>query len=277
MNKTVILMAFLLGISPHSLGEMGEKDAPTKVHTGMNAPVDQQKEFTEDQFKPHMIDHFNEGCPTNSECSPKMGTLYKRWTELVESFGGKGYASKRLENFRMKNGAPVEVWVTEKGKASDDLIFWDSPCKNHNLEEQPKIRIGLGFAKNLNELSSLEKEEKLIFRFLRIYQGKGKPSKEIRTLRGDMPLYLDGEKLVFQKSIEGSYYGLSLDFSGKMEIIDPIKPPEFPNSLDCPKDFEEEIKEKTLTKNLYSGTYCQRTWNIKKNAFDILMVGWSCN
>lgn len=248
-----------------------------KVHTGMDAPKDKQTEFTEAQFKPHMIDHFNEGCPTNSECSPELGILYKRWSELAKNFTGKNYAPERLENFRTQNGIPIPLWITEKGTPKDNLITWDSPCRDHNKEKEEKIRIGLIFVDHLKKTQSLVKDKKVILRFLQIYQGEKTPPKEILSLRGETPLYFDGDQLVYQLSIEGSYYGMSLSQDGALKIVDTVKPAEFSESMECPKIMTESLKKKEITKNLYSGFYCKRIWNVRSNKYEIIQVGWSCN
>lgn len=248
-----------------------------KIHSSMNAPKDQQTEFTESEFKPHMIDHFNEGCPTNSECSPELGLLFKSWSELAKSFSGKNYSPDRLENFRKRNGVPIPIWITEKGTVKDKLIIWDSPCRDHNLEKEEKIKIGMIFVDHLKKMESLVNDKKILMRFLRIYQGEDKPPKEIQSLRGETPLYFDGDKLIYQLSVEGAYYSLSLSQTGELKIVDTKTPEEYTQSMECPKVMEDDLKKREITKNLYSGFYCKRVWNIKSKKFEIIQVGWSCN
>jgi hypothetical protein len=269
-----ILVTFLL-IFLFSLPSMGQSNP--KVHTAPSAPTTKQSNFTEDQFKPHMINHFNEGCPTNSECSPEMGMLYKRWVKTVTNFAKEKDGWRLLERFRKANGVPFEVWATEKSKASEGIIFWDSPCRNHNIEGKEKIRIGIVMVPHLNKLKKLTTSNNIYLRFLKIFQGKKKKSKTYNTLRGENPLYIENDKLIYQRLEEGQYYGLSVDQSGGLNIISTKTPPEYPQSIDCPQELVEELKSFPPSENLYAGVYCQKTWNMTKKKFDILMVGWSCN
>lgn len=260
-------------LSTQSYSQTNEKP---KAHVGMDAPKTIRQGFTKEQFKPHMLNHFNEGCPANSECTPRLGELYKEWTELAQTFSGKSQITKRLDSFRRRNGIPFPLWITEEGSSKDNLIVWDSPCENHNLKNEKKIKIGLAFVDNLKKLNSLKNDQKVILRFLRIDLGNGK-FKEIETLRDENPLYLDGEKLIYQLNEEGAYFGLSVSPTGDLEVVDTKTPPEFPRSIDCPDYMEKSIKEKEVKKNLYSGFYCQSIWNNKKAKYDIVQVGWSCN
>lgn len=262
-------MVFLLA-SPSSL-------AMTDVHTGPSAPKDQQKSFTPEKFKPHMVDHFNQGCPANSECSPKMGRLYKRWTDSLNNFAKEKEGYRLLEKFRKQNGVPFEVWTTSKAKPEDDIIYWDSPCEQHNLEEQEHFGIGMVMVRNLKELDAKVKEGKVILRELKHSPGSGGVITSYSALRGETPLYIENNNLVYQKMDEGQSYGLSVSVKGDLEVVSTITPKEYPQSVDCPKDLEELGQKSQAPKNLFGGFYCQKTWNKTTGALDTIMVEWSCN
>ena len=236
-----------------------------------------QEELKIEQFKPHMLDHPFEGCPANSGCTEKLGLLNKKWSELLKkSIKGKNL-SKKLISFTKTNGVPIPLWLTEDASTKDNLIIWDSPCKNHNLENQKSIKMGMIFTKSLNDLSSLIKEKKVLPRFLNVYQGENKKPIELQTIRGETPLYFNGSKIIYQLGSEGLYYGLGLNPKGKLKIVTPVTPQEFPSSTPCPKSMEDSLKKKTIATNLYSGFYCQKIWNIKTKKFEIIQIGWSCN
>jgi hypothetical protein len=248
-----------------------------QVHTAPSAPKDKQTTFKEKEFKPHMVDHFNQGCPANSECSPEMGKLFKSWTDSLNNFGNEKSGHLLLERFRQANGVPFEVWTTSKATAKDRVIFWDSPCQEHNLENQEKIGIGMVMVKNLKELQELAKENKIYLRYLKLYQSDKKTIKTYQTLRGETPLYIENDQLIYQKVEEGQSYGLSVGLDGKLKIVTTQEPKDYPRLIDCPKELEEEANKILTPKNLYAGFYCQRTWNKSTDKFDTLMVGWSCN
>lgn len=267
MKSIILLITFFINLG----------HAQTDIHTSADAPKEKQKEFSQDEFKPHMIDHFNEGCPANSECSPEMGKLHKRWVDNLTNFSKEKDGWRLLDRFRKTNGVPFEVWSTEKALAKENIIFWDSPCRDHNQEGKPKISIGIVIVNHLKKLKELVDNKKVYLRFLKIYQGKGKPAKSYMTLRGDNPLYIEDNKLIYQRLEEGHYYGLSVAQSGELNIVATKSPPEFPQSIECPKELVDELKSDPNPENLYAGIYCQKTWNMTKKDFDILMVGWSCN
>ena len=98
-------------------------------------------------FKPYMLDHVHEGCPTNSSCLPKTGRQYKRWLDFLKRKPTPGpVRTKALERFRRGHGIPLKIWSFPKGEKTEGLIHWDSPCQNH-YQKGKKIQIALGMAK----------------------------------------------------------------------------------------------------------------------------------
>ncbi len=236
----------------------------------------QQKRTEEvDDFKPHMLFHENKGCPTNSGCTEEMGKSYQKWIDTLARVHKKKDSHLILENLRKSIGVPIDIWIAEKASEEKNLIYWESPCRQHNLEGQEKIGIGVAMAKDIGSLLPLEKEKKIFLR--RLYRMKGEKLVSYFSLRDENPLYLNGDKLVFQRSVEGHYYGLSINQKGALQIEPSQTPASFPQSIECPSDFVEKMKAIELPKNLYAGVYCQKTWNKENKKLETILVGWSCN
>lgn len=265
---TLAFLTFILVLSTNT---------SSQVHTAPSAPKDQQKDFSAEEFKPHMVDHFNQGCPANSECSPEMGKLYKRWTDTLNNFGKEKEGHRLLEKFRQNNGVPFEIWTTKEADPKEGLVYWDSPCEEHNLEGKPHYGIGFAMIKSLKDLKKLEDQKKIFLRTLTLSEGKGKSVTTYKTLRGETPLYIENGNLIYQKMDEGVSYGLSVGLNGDLKVVTTTTPKEFPQSVDCPQELIEAVKKISSPENLYSGHYCQRTWNASDKIFNTLMVGWSCN
>lgn len=272
----LIFCFYLLSFLP-SVAAQTPKKISVPQHTAPTAPQELQKDFKESQFKSHMINHFNDGCPTNSECSAQMGKAYKRWSETLSNFASEKEGWRLLDKFRKENGVPFEVWATSKASAQEGVIFWDSPCESHNKANEENYHLGIVMAKNLKDLAPLEKQGKIHFRFLKLYRGENKPILSFKALRGETPLYIDGNNLIYQKLEEGHSYGLSVTDSGNLGVVKIKKPNEFPRSLDCPEKLVKDLDKSTMPENLYAGVYCQQTWNMASNQYDIILVGWSCN
>lgn len=233
-----------------------------------------------ENFKPHMLFHENEGCPANSGCSVEMGKRYQKWIDAVSQVQNQKNSHLYLEEVRKVTGVPIDLWIPEKASEEKELIYWESPCRQHNIEGQEKIGIGVAMAKSLDHLKKLEEQKKVFLRRLyRLKNQKGEEPKieEFFSLRGENPLYLDGDRLIFQRSAEGNYYALSINKEGAVEVIPSKAPPYLPQSMDCPADFVKKIKEVKMPQNLYAGVYCQKTWDMKSQGFETILVGWSCN
>jgi|GEM_PF-1791314 len=265
-----ITLGFSLAIISNMLSIHGQSP-----HTSMDAPQEKQTKFDETNFKNHMINHFNEGCPANSECTPKMGKDYQSWIKFLTSTNGLKKKVWMRDKFRKEKGIPFEIWLSEQQRADDKIIFWDSHCRSHNPDKGPKIRIGLAMVKHLNELKDYK--ENVYLRFIERFKDKGKAPQQYFGPRDETPLYLDGNELIYQRLLEGHTYGMSVSSLGALHIVPTISPKEFPQTIDCPENLVSSVTKKNLPKNLYSGIYCQRTYNIKTKKFETLLFGWSCN
>lgn len=259
-----------------------ETSSPDKTHTSMDAPKDIQATFKREDFKPYMLKHYNEGCPTNSTCTKEMGQLYKKWSDTLSENADSKKITKALESFRKKVGIPFEVWITKTDKHHPDLVAWEGNCNYHNREGEKKIKIGVTMVRNIDDLNALEKKGIISTRKLyRLSSNKNNVSKVVRYRipQSDTPLYFDGDKLIYQKSEDGIYYGLAISPEGKLKIVDTITPKEYPQSLPCPKVLKEAqaAHPKDFESEIYAGVYCQRTWNRATKKYEIILLGWSCD
>lgn len=256
-----------------------ELTPPSQNHTSMDAPKDVQATFKREDFKPYMLKHYNEGCPTNSTCTKEMGRRYKKWSKALRTNAHSKKITKALERFRKKNGIPFEVWITKTDKHHPDLIAWEGNCNYHNREGEKKIKIGVAMIKNIDDLNGLEKEKIIATRKLYRLNVTGNKVTRYRIPQNDTPLYLDGDNLIYQRSEDGIYFGLSITPAGKLAIVDTITPPEFPKSLACPKLLKEAQKDhpEDFEQEIYAGVYCQKTWNRSRKKFETLLLGWSCD
>ena len=228
------------------------------------------------KFKPHMLDHINEGCPTNSSCLPQTGKRYKQWIDLLKKKSLKGARRwTTLERFRQKNRIPLEIWSFPQAEKIENLIHWDGHCPNHN-QKNNKIQMALALAKNFTELGKLERERKIYIPRSLLLETSG-TTQEYFVLRGSGPLYLDGNALVYIKETEGVYYGLRIEPQGTLSVVPPQRPSYQSQEVKCPKVLNERFARHSFPKQLYQGTYCRSFWNKKKKVYQTMIFGWSCN
>ncbi len=277
------LLTWVHSLSSAALSDINaHKEVVQKVqgeHTSMDAPAEVQATFKEEDFRPYMLDHYNEGCPTNSTCTKEMGMLYKKWSEALSASAGKKKLTQGLENFRRQVGVPFEVWVTQTDKHYPGLITWEGNCNYHNREGEKKIKIGVSLVKNIDDLLELEKTQIIATR--KLYRLNPSTNKVIRYRipQADTPLYIDGDALIYQRSENGIYYGISINPEGHLTVVDTETPQEFPKSLPCPKILNEvqTAHPEDFEKEIYAGVYCQKTWNRQSKAFETILLGWSCD
>lgn len=91
----------------------------------------------EKKFKPHMVNHLNEGCPVGSECSKKYGKKRELFNQSLKTI------SSRKKYFK-KHGAPFRYLLLNNEIIKDnDQAIWDSRCFHHRKSENPLIEIEL--------------------------------------------------------------------------------------------------------------------------------------
>ncbi len=275
-RSILALLFFVISLfsfpSYNVLANENQKSTQTK-----NQKVNNLKPNTLPQFKPHMLDHVYQGCPTNSSCPPRTGKRYKKWVDLLKQSKIKNTKHwTTINRFRQKQGIPLEIWSFPKGEKTEGLIHWDSHCQNHN-QEGKKIQIALALAKDFKEVRKLEKNSQKIHipRSL-LLESSGK-IKVYMVPRGIGPLYLNGKSLMYTKETEGVYYGLRIGPRGELSIVDPAVPRHYPKSVDCPDKLVKKFSHHSPPKELYTGVYCQSFWNQKTNIYQTMIFGWSCN
>jgi hypothetical protein len=260
-SRTILLVIFLA----FSSSLFSQKGVPPKA----------LEELKESNFKPHMIDHIYEGCPTNSSCLKEAGSRYQAWIEKLNRYSKRPNGWKSLEEYRKKHGIPLEVWTLENGLNNKELIHWDSPCTHHNQKGQRKIMIGLGLGKSFGELIKKNKKSILVRRaLLENHHGE---SISYLIPRGETPLYISNKELIYIKSVEGNYFGLSVGSKGKVKIVPVTEPPKYPKTITCPPPLLQDFGDLSKDQKIYQGAYCQMLYNTTQNKYETMVFGWSCN
>ncbi len=226
-------------------------------------PVEEVKEF-----KPFMVEHPFEGCPGGSACTKATGEQRKAWQDSLKK---KPRRLKNLEAFRQQKGIPLAVWSRQISPVPTGLALWHSPCPAHNIEGK-KIYLAETIAKNFSELS---KNPHIIVRKSLVRDGAGNFI-EYPILRGEAPLYIHKKQLYFNLDIEGEYFGLALDPSGAVTVVDPITPERFPENVACPPDLLKAFQALPVPPQFYQGASCSSIWDIDAKAFRTIVLGWSC-
>lgn len=225
---------------------------------------------SEVKFLPYMAEHENLGCPSNSSCSKKIGLIRHQWTGIAKSTTPNKI--KRMRSFTSSYGALLPVWGRESSEKNQDLILWDSSCKGHNKEKLESIKFIEVFSKNLN---SLKKEKDLIIP--NVIMTNRKSNRVRSVLRGDAPILIDGNDLIYIKESEGFYYALRLKLNGEISIEEVPKVESYPSEIGCTEDVTKELLQLTSIKHLYQGSYCKIIWNKKAKKYETLAFGWSCD
>ena len=273
INITRIIFPFLIFFITLSLNAQEKPNhSSNKESTHLKFHPTQANEF-----KPHMLSHIYEGCPDNSECSKQMGAIRKKWLSVVSNkkIRTNKYISS-LKYFKKTHGVPVTFWYIPKKILAPEIIFWHSPCRNHNTKTT-SIRIAETLAPSFQSLVKLKKKgEKIIIPKTFTLNQKN----QIQSFyypRGDLPIMIDNNKLYFVREEEGHYYSMTVNLKGKIDIIKPFKPKNFPNEVKCPKPLLDSITKDAPEINLYQSYFCKELWNKSQRRFQIFAFGWSCN
>lgn len=221
--------------------------------------------------QPQLKEHEHMGCPENSKCSKKTGVIRQQWIEIAKS--RRKEKVKRLQSFARSFGAPLTVWGLDKAELNDQYVIWDSPCKKHNLEEEPRISLVDVFSK---DLSSLKKNKDVIIPYGLLLNSKNKIEK-LDLLRGDAPILLSNNSVFYVQEVEGIYYTLELHRNGKIQLLKTPRVTQYPSEVQCPKELTDKLTSMTEYKNLYQGQFCKKIWNVSTNSYQVMALGWSCN
>jgi hypothetical protein len=217
-----------------------------------------------------MAEHENLGCPSNAKCSKKTGLIRHQWIEIAKS-KSKNKLSK-MKSFSKSFGVPLSIWGLNKAESNPKYMIWDSPCKNHNLEEKPRVSLVDVFSKNLNKLES--NSDVIIPRGVLLNNGK---TEVINLLRSDAPILLSKDSVFYVRESEGTYYSIAIRRDGHVTLLDTPSLKKYPSEVSCPKELSEKFNSTVKLDNLYLGHFCKRIWNIDQNAYQTIALGWSCN
>ncbi len=225
---------------------------------------------TEVKFLPYMAEHENLGCPSNSQCSKKIGIIRHQLVGIAKSAGSNKIS--KMRSFTASYGALLPVWGRQIAEKNQDLILWDSSCKGHNKEKMESMKLIEVFSKNLN---TLRKEKDL---FIPNALMTDRKSKRVRSvIRGDAPILIDGDDLIYIRENEGFYYGLRILPNGEIRIEDTPKVQNYPSEVGCAEEVTKELLSLAPVKHLYQGSYCKIIWNKKSKKYETLAFGWSCD
>ena len=225
---------------------------------------------SEVKFLPYMAEHENLGCPSNSQCSKKIGIIRHQLLGIAKS--NDGNKIDKLRSFISSYGILLPVWGRESAQKNKELILWDSSCKAHNKEKFESMKLVEAFSKSLNSL----KNEKDLFIPRAIMVDR--KSKRVRNVvRGDAPILIDGDDLIYIQEIEGFYFGLRLDSKGNTQIEDAPKVTNYPSEVRCSDEVTKELLSLAPVEHLYQGAYCKIVWNKKSKKYETLALGWSCD
>lgn len=225
---------------------------------------------SEVKFLPYMAEHENLGCPSNSQCSKKIGLIRHQWVGIAKS--NDRNKLKKMKSFTSSFGALLPVWGREDAQKNKDLILWDSACKTHNKEKLESMKLVEVFTKSL---STLEKEKDLFVpNAIRVNKKSGRVRK---VIRGDAPILVDGDDFIYIRELEGFYYAMRLKKNGSIHLEEVPKVSNYPREVACQDDTQKEILSLSPVKNLYQGGYCKVIWNKKTRSYETIAFGWSCD
>lgn len=220
-------------------------------------------------------DHAEDGCPSNSYCSPLAGNERKKWIAFMDKLTVTGSARiQRLEEFRKKTGIPLTAWINAERQKDKDIISWDSRCLHHQKEGNVYFQ-----AEILAPALATLKERKLVLDQTYTII-KDNVVRTYVTPREEYPLYLDGDDLVFLREEEGSYYALKITPAGLGEIIEAstLASDDYPTEIKCPDALINFAKEREKGRNLYiASPFCKQIKNIKTKENQIFLFNKSCN
>ncbi len=211
------------------------------------------------------------GCPDNSVCTKETGAVRLEWLEILKNYSINKIDEKETnKQIQKKSGFPIPSWATEAAKSKPMTTFWDSPCKQHQKENE-KTYIAITFLKNLLP------KNKILFHSPAILTDDKSHSLAIQTLRGEIPLLILNDSLYFTQVDDGYYYGLLISYNGKLSFSKVIKDTHYPKEITCTTEQINLFTKELPSKDFFKGYYCKAIWNLTTKTYNSLIFGWSCN
>lgn len=233
------------------------------------------------------FDHQFKGCLENSECDLAMGLQLTRWKDLLSKIGDeKVEASKRapyIELFRAKYGIPVEFYTLQKSQQGFKPMLFDSPCKEHNPKEGPKILKGTAFVKSLSKEKAVvwrdqvqievPTGELLLPQPVMVYEGATVDTYQLPL--GDQPMYIKNKDVHVLREEDGFFYMLQVSLNGdwKIESVDSAKLSKWEDhrsEVTCPKD------KKKLDFRVFGIEFCKTVWNEDLKKTQVVKMHQGC-
>tara|TARA_Y100001970_G_C14147127_1_gene810512 strand:+ start:601 stop:1413 length:813 start_codon:yes stop_codon:yes gene_type:complete len=240
------------------------------------------QELKKRKFKPHMLFHPIEGCPTNSNCTKKAALLRQRWIELIHNQTlSVSKKTQKLNKFKKKFGILIPIWASPLGAKDKSVISWRSPCSHHTKKGEEKIYIAETFLKNIKKKFILQNNKFIPQKAFLLEKSRSNNKfsiKEYFIPRDDTPLFMKKDNLFFQLEYEGVYVGLNIKDDGRM-ILSNEKIPRnnFPENVVCPQLLVDKFKSETTAKSLHLGHFCQAIWDKASKNYKTMIFGHSCN
>ena len=219
------------------------------------------------EFKTYMIEHPFEGCPGGSKCTKQTGQIRKAWFDTLKL---KNMA--RTSAFQKKFGVPISMWSHPVKPVSTGLSLWDSPCPHHN-QENKKIFLAEVMTSDFRKLVS---QKNLIIGKAILRKSSGEFI-QYSIPRGEAPIYIQKNRMVYALDLDGEYYSISIAADGTIEMVNSIKPERFPENIKCSDDMIKAFKSLNMPENLFKGTSCKSIWDVDAKAFKSIVYGWSCS
>lgn len=221
-------------------------------------------------FAESPLDHINPGCPDESICSKETGIKASIWKENLRNYLQNHLSEKELNNIlTQKEAFPVNIWAdAEAIKSNLNLALWRSPCKQHQDKNNP-IDIGEIYLKSIKNIPHII--------YSKIIYNNTKEIKAIALPRGDAPIAIFNDHFYYTKDDDGLFYGLLISQNGELKISKTKSIKKYPREVSCPKEMSELFLKEAPSLNFYKGSFCKEIWNNDKNAYETILVGWSCN
>jgi len=232
------------------------------------------------------LQHPNKGCPENSVCSQAMGVLHGKFHQFILKLKDQNLnekqKAKELETYRQQHGLPLYFLATKATYAQFSPIMYNSACYAHNPSTGETIFKSLAFItgteknmlhiKRSPDIFTVPQGDVATLSPIEIYLNKKWHTYYIPY--GEKPLFIDGDKIIFNDEYENVIYNISTDNTGKWNVI-PLESLN-PNvnlsggRIDCPSG--SSLKENKFFQNFY----CMNVYDIKTKKEVIARLPFPC-
>ena len=157
------------------------------------------------------------------------------------------------------------LWSTRREHAGRrGAVLWDSPCQGHPRHTYEAI-VFTHNIKTSSQEEGLGAPRGLLLR--------GERSVTYTLPRGNLPLFVSGDKLFFAEEEEGHYFAMAITPLGAISLEEHKMPGHLPAPTACPEGMEKHFPPHL---SLYGGYRCQRLWDREEKGFVLLAYEWGC-